>query len=54
MTEARALQQGYLSYLAHERRLAAHTTANYRRDIDELLATASDPTLCRAVARAWA
>ena len=45
MTEARALQQGYLSYLAHERRLAAHTTANYRRDIDELLALAGDAAL---------
>ncbi len=30
-------QRDYLSYLTHERRLSANTTASYRRDIDELI-----------------
>lgn len=34
---AQALLQGYIDHLAHERRLAAHTTKNYRRDIEALL-----------------
>ncbi len=32
--------QGYLEHLTHERRLAAHTAKNYRRDIEALLAMA--------------
>lgn len=31
------LLQGFLSHLAHERRLSAHTCANYRRDVEVLL-----------------
>jgi integrase/recombinase XerC len=34
------LLQGYLQHLTHERRLAAHTAKNYRRDIEALLAFA--------------
>ena len=34
---AQLLLRGYLDHLAHERRLSAHTTANYRRDIESLL-----------------
>ncbi len=36
------LLQGYIDHLTHERRLAAHTTANYRRDITALLELAGD------------
>jgi integrase/recombinase XerC len=39
---AQQLLQGYIDHLAHERRLAAHTTKNYRRDIDALLEFAAD------------
>ncbi len=39
---AQTLLQGYIDHLAHERRLAAHTTKNYRRDIDALLEFAAD------------
>lgn len=39
---AQPLLQGYIDHLAHERRLAAHTTKNYRRDIDALLEFAAD------------
>lgn len=34
---AQQLLRGYLDHLASERRLSAHTTANYRRDIESLL-----------------
>jgi integrase/recombinase XerC len=34
---AQQLLQSYLGHLAHERRLSAHTTGNYRRDIETLL-----------------
>ena len=34
---AQQLLQGYLRHLTHERRLAAHTATNYRRDIEALL-----------------
>jgi integrase/recombinase XerC len=37
---AQQLLQGYLRHLTHERRLAAHTAKNYRRDIEALLAFA--------------
>ncbi len=36
------LLQGYIDHLTHERRLSAHTTANYRRDITALLELAGD------------
>lgn len=39
---AQQLLQGYVDHLAHERRLAAHTTKNYRRDIEALLEYAAD------------
>lgn len=39
---AQQLLQGYIDHLAHERRLAAHTTKNYRRDIDALLEFVGD------------
>jgi len=39
---AQQLLQGYINHLAHERRLAAHTTKNYRRDIEALLEFADD------------
>jgi integrase/recombinase XerC len=39
---AQQLLQGYIDHLAHERRLAAHTTKNYRRDIEALLEFAAD------------
>ncbi len=42
MADARALQQGYLAYLTHERRLADNTTGSYRRDLDELIALAGN------------
>ena len=35
---ARQHQQDFLSYLTHEKRLSANTTAGYKRDIDELIA----------------
>ncbi len=34
---ARQQQQDFLSYLTHEKRLSANTTAAYKRDIDELI-----------------
>jgi len=37
---AQELLQGYLEHLTHERRLAAHTAKNYRRDIEALFAMA--------------
>ncbi len=39
---AQRLLQGYIDHLAHERRLAAHTTKNYRRDIEALLEFAGE------------
>lgn len=39
---AQQLLQGYIDHLAHERRLAVHTTKNYRRDIEALLEFAGD------------
>jgi integrase/recombinase XerC len=39
---AQALLQDYIDHLAHERRLAAHTTKNYRRDIEALIEFSGD------------
>jgi len=39
---AQALLQGYIDHLTHERRLAAHTGKNYRRDIEALLEFCGD------------
>jgi integrase/recombinase XerC len=39
---AQKLLQGYLEHLTHERRLSAHTTRNYHRDITALLVLAGD------------
>lgn len=39
---AQKLLQGYIDYLTHERRLSAHTTKNYHRDITALLLMAGD------------
>jgi integrase/recombinase XerC len=39
---ARRHQQDYLAHLKHERRLSAHTTVNYQRDIDALIQLAGD------------
>lgn len=39
---AQELLQGYIGHLSHERRLAAHTSKNYRRDIEALLEFAGD------------
>jgi integrase/recombinase XerC len=36
------LLQGYIEHLMHERRLAAHTTKNYQRDITALLSFAGE------------
>ena len=36
------LLQGYIEHLMHERRLSAHTTKNYQRDITALLSFAGD------------
>lgn len=44
-TTAHQHRQDFLSYLTHERRLAAHTAVNYRRDIDELIRLAGDSSL---------
>ncbi|MFN7086898.1 MAG: tyrosine recombinase XerC [Burkholderiales bacterium] len=35
----------YLSHLAHERRLAAHTVVNYERDVEALIELAADTAL---------
>jgi len=39
--------RGYLEHLAHERRLSAHTTRNYARDIAQLIDLAGDTPLPR-------
>jgi integrase/recombinase XerC len=39
--------RGYLEHLAHERRLSAHTTSNYARDIAQLIVLAGDTPLPR-------
>lgn len=39
---AQKLLQAYIEHLTHERRLSAHTTKNYRRDITALLLLAGD------------
>jgi len=39
---AQKLLQGYIEHLTHERRLSAHTTKNYKRDITALLLIAGD------------
>lgn len=39
---AQKLLQGYIEHLTHERRLSAHTTKNYHRDITALLLIAGD------------
>jgi integrase/recombinase XerC len=44
---ARRLAEQYLTHLAHERRLSANTAAAYRRDLDALLASASETPLER-------
>ena len=38
-------QREYLSYLTHERRLAANTAANYQRDIDALIVLVGEDEL---------
>ena len=40
-----ALLSGYLAQLAHERRLSGHTSSNYARDIEALLACSADTPL---------
>lgn len=47
---AQKLLQGYLEHLTHERRLSAHTTKNYHRDIAALLALAGDTPPLRLTA----
>ena len=42
---AEPLLRGYLQHLSHERRLAAHTTANYARDVAALLELSRDTPL---------
>ena len=42
---ARTALTGYLSHLAHERRLSAHTVASYGRDIEAFLACAGTTPL---------
>jgi integrase/recombinase XerC len=44
------LVRGYLDHLAHERRLSAHTTRNYARDIAALIELAGDTPLPRVQA----
>ena len=44
---AHALVRGYLEHLAHERRLSAHTTGSYARDIAALLELAGSTSLAR-------
>jgi len=44
---ARRLLEGYLSHLAHERRLSAHTASGYARDIGALIALAGATPLER-------
>jgi integrase/recombinase XerC len=39
------LVRGYLEHLTHERRLSAHTTSNYGRDIAQLVKLAGDTSL---------
>lgn len=39
---AQKLLQSYIGHLAHERRLSAHTTKNYHRDVEALLRLAGD------------
>jgi len=47
---AQKLVQGYIDHLMHERRLSAHTTKNYRRDIAALLLLAGDTPPARLTA----
>jgi integrase/recombinase XerC len=47
---AQKLLQGYIDHLTHERRLSAHTTKNYRRDITALLELAEDKPPVRLTA----
>jgi len=44
---AQPLLRGYLDHLAHERRLSAHTTHNYERDIVALIELAGETPLER-------
>ena len=44
-SETRDYVQGYLSYLANERRLSRHTCENYARDVTHLLELAKDTPL---------
>ena len=44
---AQPLLRGYLDHLAHERRLSAHTTNNYERDIVALIELAGETPLER-------
>ncbi|HZM48483.1 MAG TPA: tyrosine recombinase XerC [Burkholderiales bacterium] len=44
---AQPLVRGFLEHLAHERRLSAHTTRNYARDIAQLIDLAGDTPLPR-------
>jgi len=45
--KARDLLDGYLTHLAHERRLSPHSVANYGRDIGALIEAAGSTTLDR-------
>ena len=44
---AHSLVRGYLEHLTHERRLSAHTTGSYARDIAALLELAGSTSLAR-------
>lgn len=46
-TDGGSLLQGYLDYLAHEKRLAAHTVHAYRRDVESLMTLAEGRPLLR-------
>jgi len=46
-TDGGPLLQGYLDYLAHEKRLAAHTVHAYRRDVESLMTLAEGRPLLR-------
>ena len=47
MNDAQSLVRGYLDHLAHERRLSAHTTTSYARDIAALIELAGNTPLSR-------
>ena len=51
MSAASEALVGYLAELAEQRRLSPHTVANYRRDLDKLLAAAGNTPLAQLGAR---